>query len=262
MLLAIDIGNSRIKTGVFDDESGSHPYVPSTISRTRYDRGLTDDEYGFLVSDLLLGLEKELEDVSSVVICSGVPSMTTTFVELCESYFGRSPLIVGAGLETGVKSLYENPADVGADRLANAAAAYKLYGGPAIVVDMGTATVFDAITKSGEYLGGAIAPGLFVAADALFRSASQLDCTVLEYPSRVIGGNTLQALQSGLVLGHAEMVKGLVQRFDCELGGESNVIATGGAAYLIAYGATVFDDVKEELTMAGLKVIKELNEQF
>ena len=169
------------------------------------------------------------------------------------------PLVVGAGTRTGVKILYDNPRDVGADRIADAAAALHLYGGPAIVVDMGTATVFDAISKKGEYLGGAIAPGLSVASDALFHSTSMLrrvDLAMPPQPSK----NTVHAIQSGLVLGSAEMVKGMVARFDKELGGGSKVIGTGGLAGLVERVASIFDVVNEDLTLAGLKLIHEMNE--
>ena len=195
-----------------------------------------------------------------MALCSVVPPLTPTFVELCRAQFGVDPLVVGAGTRTGVKILYDNPRDVGADRIADAAAALHLYGGPAIVVDMGTATVFDAISEKGEYLGGAIAPGLSVASDALFHSTSMLRRVDLAMPPQAIGKNTVHAIQSGLVLGSAEMVKGMVARFDKELGGGSKVIGTGGLAGLVERVANIFDAVNEDLTLAGLKLIHQMNE--
>ena len=158
-----------------------------------------------------------------------------------------------------MKVLYDSPRDVGADRVADAAAALKLYGGPVIIVDFGTATVFDAVSGDAEYIGGAIAPGITVAADALFHSTSQLRRVELERPASAIGRNTIHAMQSGLVLGYADMVKGMVARFDEELGGGCKVVATGGLASLIEQEATVFDAVNPELTLTGLRIIHELN---
>ena len=259
MLLAIDIGNTNIKIGVFADERGEDPYMPEASWRINTERGRTADEYGLMMSDMLPTRGLDAGNVTSVAMCSGVPSLTAAFVEVSENYFEQSPLVVGAGVKTGIKILYDNPRDVGADRIVDAAAALKLYGGPAIVVDFGTGTVFDATTKDGEYLGGAIAPGIHVAAGALYQAASQLRHVELERPSTAIGRNTIHALQSGLVLGYAEMVKGMVARFDKELGGGSKVIATGGPAHIIAKETGVFDVVNDNLTMAGLKIIHEMN---
>ena len=259
MLLAIDIGNTNIKIGVFADEPGDEPYMPEASWRINTERGRTADEYGLMMSDMLPTRGLDASNVTSVAMCSGVPSLTAAFVEVSENYFEQSPLVVGAGVKTGIKILYDNPRDVGADRIVDAAAALKLYGGPAIVVDFGTGTVFDATTKGGEYLGGAIAPGIHVAADALYQAASQLRHVELERPSTAIGRNTIHAIQSGLVLGYAEMVKGMVARFDRELGGGSKVIATGGPAHLIAEETGIFDVVNDNLTMAGLKIIHEMN---
>ena len=259
MLIVIDIGNSNIKIGVFFDEIGNDPYTPSTIWHVKTDKNQTATQYGSELSNLLAAQEKDNAHVSGVAICSGAPSLTTTFVEVSKSYFGQCPLVVGAGVDTGIKVLCENPGDVGGDRIADAAAAVKLYGGPAIVVDLGTAIVFDAITKDCEFMGGAIAPGIHVAADALFQAASELRSVELEPPSRAIGRNTKSALQSGLILGYAEMVRGMVDRFSRELGAGSRVIATGGDARLISNDAGVFDVVRDDLTLAGLKVIQEFN---
>ena len=217
------------------------------------------DEYGLMLNSLLPLKGVDPSDMSAVALCSGVPPLTPVFVELCETYLGLTPLVVGAGVKTGIRVLYDNPRDVGADRIVDAVAALKLYGGPAIVVDFGTGTVFDAVTAEGEYLGGAIAPGITVAADALYANASQLRRVELVRPDSAIGRNTVHALQSGLVLGYADMVKGMVARFDKELGGGCKVVATGGLAGLIQKEADIFDAVNLDLTLAGLRIIHELN---
>ena len=254
MLLAVDIGNTNITMGVFDDDDLAAKWRIAT------DASRLADEYALMVNQLLPYRGLSPAEVSAVAVCSVVPPLTPTFVELCRANFGVEPLVVGAGTRTGIRILYDNPRDVGADRIADAAAALHLYGGPAIVVDMGTATVFDAISERGEYLGGAIAPGLSVASDALFHSTSMLRRVDLAMPPQAIGKNTVHAIQSGLVLGSAEMVKGMVARFDRELGGGSKVIGTGGLAALVERVANIFDVVDEDLTLAGLKLIHEMNE--
>ena len=254
MLLAVDIGNTNITMGVFDDDALAAKWRIAT------DASRLADEYALMVNQLLPYRGLSPAEVSAVAVCSVVPPLTPTFVELCKANFGVDPLVVGAGTRTGIRILYDNPRDVGADRIADAAAALHLYGGPAIVVDMGTATVFDAISEKGEYLGGAIAPGLSVASDALFHSTSMLRRVDLAMPPNAIGKNTVHAIQSGLVLGSAEMVRGMVARFDKELGGGSKVIGTGGLAALVERVANIFDVVNEDLTLAGLKLIHEMNE--
>ena len=254
MLLAVDIGNTNITMGVFDDDDLAAKWRIAT------DASRLADEYALMVNQLLPYRGLSPAKVSAVAVCSVVPPLTPTFVELCRANFGVEPLVVGAGTRTGIRILYDNPRDVGADRIADAAAALHLYGGPAIVVDMGTATVFDAISEKGEYLGGAIAPGLSVASDALFHSTSMLRRVDLAMPPQAIGKNTVHAIQSGLVLGSAEMVKGMVARFDRELGGGSKIIGTGGLAALVERVANIFDVVDEDLTLAGLKLIHEMNE--
>ena len=254
MLLAVDIGNTNITMGVFDDDALAAKWRIAT------DASRLADEYALMVNQLLPFRGLSPAEVSAVAVCSVVPPLTPTFVELCRANFGVEPLVVGAGTRTGIRILYDNPRDVGADRIADAAAALHLYGGPAIVVDMGTATVFDAISERGEYLGGAIAPGLSVASDALFHSTSMLRRVDLAMPPQAIGKNTVHAIQSGLVLGSAEMVKGMVARFDRELGGGSKVIGTGGLAALVERVANIFDVVDEDLTLAGLKLIHKMNE--
>ena len=259
MILALDIGNTNITFGVFREGSDGDPYVPTATWRVATEPGRMADEYGALLNNLLPLRGIAPSDLTAVALCSVVPPLTAAFVELCRTYFSLEPLVVGAGVKTGIKVLYDAPRDVGADRIADAAAALKLYGGPVIIVDFGTGTVFDAVTAEAEYVGGAIAPGITVAADALFHSSSQLRRVELEAPPSAIGGNTIHAVQSGLVFGYAEMVKGMVARFDAELGGGCSVVATGGLAPLIEKQVDIFDAVNQDLTLAGLRLIHELN---
>lgn len=253
MLLALDIGNTNITLGVFRGEELKATWRIAT------DLARMPDEYGLMLNQLLPLRGVSPKDVDAVAMCSVVPPLTPTFVELSKDYLGVSPLVVGAGTKTGIRILYDNPRDVGTDRIADAAAALELYGGPAIIVDFGTATVFDAVSKDGDYLGGALAPGMSVAADALFHSTSQLRRVELTSPPSAIGKNTIHATQSGLVLGYAELVKGMVARFDKELGGGSKVIATGGLATLMEREASIFDAVDPHLTLTGLRIIRGLN---
>jgi type III pantothenate kinase len=254
MLLAVDIGNTNITLGVFKDDELAAKWRIAT------DPARLTDEYALMVNQLLPYKGLSPDDVSAVSICSVVPPLTPTFVELCRTYFQVEPLVVGAGTRTGIRVLYDNPRDVGADRIVDAAAALKLYGGPVIIVDIGTAMVFDAISKAGEYLGGAIAPGISIAADALFHSTSLLRRVDLTRPPDAIGKNTIHAIQSGLVLGSADMIKGMVGRFDKELGGGSKVIGTGGLVGLLEAEANVFDVVNEDLTLTGLKLVHDMNQ--
>lgn len=252
MLLALDIGNTNITLGVFDGERLAATWRLST------DHAKMPDEYSVTLTQLLQLRGMTVGDVDAVALCSVVPPLTPTFVELCRGFFGVEPLVVGAGTRTGIRILYDNPRDVGADRIVDAAAAMKLYGGPVIVVDMGTATVFDAVTADGDYLGGAIVTGMTIAHDALFSNTSQLRRVELISPETAIGRNTIHAIQSGIVLGYADLVRGMVARFDRELGGGAKVVATGGTAHIIEKEAGVFDDVNPDLTLTGLRLIHEM----
>ena len=249
MLLAIDIGNTNITIGLFDAQKLQKTWRVST------DSSRTSDEYGLQISNML-GSNKIINEVS---ICSVVPPLTPTFEVLCRRYFKVNPLTIGAGSKTGIKVMYDSPRDVGTDRIVDAAAVVHLYGGPAIIVDLGTATVFDAITASSEYLGGAIAPGMGVSADALFRATSQLRRVELLAPDRAIGKNTQHSIQSGLVLGYSELVKGMIRRFKLELGKESKVIATGGLAQVVEKEVSLFDIIDPDLTLKGLQIVHEIN---
>jgi type III pantothenate kinase len=235
MLLTVDIGNSMVNLGVFDGETLVANLRVSTDARR------SSDEYGLMIKDLLALNGVERSTITDVCMCSVVPPLTGIFEEVSETYFHIKPLSITAGVKTGLQISYDNPRDVGADRIVDAVAAINLYGKPVIVVDFGTATVFDAISRDGIYLGGAIAPGINVAAEALFLNTSQLRRVELVAPKSAIGQNTSTALQAGLVLGYAGLVTGLVERFKSELGPEAKVIGTGGLATIISKEADVFE---------------------
>jgi len=253
MLLAIDIGNDNVKLGAFEGETLAATWRLATDARR------TADEYGVMMRSLLSAKGIVTDKIGEACLCSVVPPLTSVLEQACEAYFSAQPLIVGAGIKTGVRVLYDTPRDVGADRVVDAAATYKLYGGPAVVVDFGTATTFNAINRQGDYLGGAIAPGLRVAAESLYLNTSQLRRVELVAPKSPIGKNTVHAMQAGLVLGYVAMVEGMVQRFKAELGPDTKVIATGGHSTLIAQETRAFDVVNPDLTLQGLRIVFELN---
>ena len=253
MLLAIDIGNTNITVGAFDGDDLRATFRMSTDARKMA------DEYAILLSQMLPLRGVSRGEIGAAAICSVVPPLTSIFVHLAESHFGVRPLVVGAGTRTGVRVRYDPPRDVGADRIVDAAAAFSAYGGPVIVVDIGTATVLDAVTEDGDYLGGAIAPGVSIAADSLFHATAMLRRVELAAPPSAIGRNTVHALQSGLVFGYSELVRGMVRRFDSELGGGAKVIATGGLAQIIENDPKIFDAIDPDLTLSGLKLVYDMN---
>ena len=253
MLLAIDVGNTNLNVGVFEGNRLKSTWRIATEPRRMA------DEYGLVLTSILQLKGVSPSNITDACLCSVVPPLTSIIEETCKSYLNVTPLTVSAGIKTGVPIQYQNPRDVGADRVADAVAAHQLYGTPAIVVDFGTATVFDAISQEGEYLGGAIAPGISVAAESIFLSASQLRRVELVAPESAIGRNTVSSIQSGLILGHVGLVEGMVKRFKKELGREAKVVATGGLAHLIAQQTDIFDDVNEDLTLIGLRMIYEMN---
>ena len=255
MLLSIDIGNSMVTLGVFDDER-----LVTTLRLASETRRL-DDEYGLLMTNILSLNGVERSEVDDICLCSVVPPLTSVFEQVCRNYFGVSPLTVTAGVRTGLQITYDNPRDVGSDRIVDAVAAIHLYGPPLIVVDFGTATVFDAVSRDGVYLGGAIAPGINVAAEALFLNTSQLRRVELIAPKSAIGQNTPAALQSGLVFGYAGLVDGIVARFKEELGQDAKVIGTGGLTEIISKETDIFDFINPELTLVGLRLVYEMNQQ-
>ena len=253
MLLALDIGNTNVTMGIFHEKSLKATWRIAT------DASKLTDEYRLTFTQLLLQSDISPKDVNSVAICSVVPPLTPTFVHLCQTLFGVSPLVVGAGTKTGIKILYDSPHDVGADRIVDATAAINLYGGPTIIVDVGTFTVFDAISEKGDYLGGAISLGISVAADTIYHASSQLRRVDLNSPPKAIGKNTVHSIQSGLVFGFSDMVTGMVKRFREEMGTTSTVVATGGLAAIINKEITIFDEVNPDLTLIGLRLIHEMN---
>lgn len=255
MLLTIDIGNTAVTIGVFDGACLLTTYRLSTDSRR------LSDEYGLQLVSLLNLRGIDPSSIDSACICSGVPPLTVVFADLCRTFFGVAPLNVSAGVRTGLRILYDTPRDVGADRIADAVAAIEMYSTPLIVVDLGTATVFDVVNRQGEYLGGVISPGISVAADALFFNASQLRRVELVAPRSVVGRNTVNAVQSGLVYGYASLVTGMVDRIKAEIGRDAQVIGTGGLIPVIAGHTKVFHDINQDLTLIGLRLIYEMNRE-
>lgn len=253
MLLCIDIGNTNITMGLYRDEE----LVTHWRISTDYQK--MPDEYGILLLSLMARQGFEPADVDGVSVASVVPPVTAIFNEMLDAYFGVEPLVVGAGVKTGVAVRYDNPYEVGADRVVNAAAAYRLYGGPACIVDFGTGTTFDALSATGDYLGGAIAPGVRVAAEALFQRASKLPRIDLTRPRKTIGTNTTDSMRSGILFGYVGLVEGMVERFRRELGPTMRVIGTGGLAKVIAAETDVIEVVDPWLTLRGLQIIYELN---
>ena len=253
MLLAVDIGNTSITLGVFDGEKlRATWHVATGVHRL-------PDEYASLLLSLLRHQGLATADVKAVALCSVVPPLISTFEELFKRYFNIEPLVVGAGVKTGVSIRMDNPREVGADRIADAAAAHHLYGGPVIVIDLGTATTFGIISKEGAYIGGIIATGIATAAEALFTRTAQLPRVELAPPKHIIGTNTVAAIQSGIIYGYASLVEGMLARIQKELGLKAKVVATGGYAGLIAKETKVIDVVNPDLTLIGLRLIYELN---
>jgi type III pantothenate kinase len=253
MLLAIDIGNTDTTLGVFEGEELRATWHLATSIRRM------PDEYAAILFNLLQQQRLDMADIKAVALCSVVPPLTTTFVDLSERYFNTPPLVVGAGVKTGVRIRMDNPREVGADRIADAAAAHHLYGGPVIIIDLGTATTFGIISKEGDYIGGIIATGIATAAEALFTRTAQLPRVELAHPKHVIGTNTVAAVQSGIIYGYASLVEGMLARIQKELGEKAKVVATGGYAKLIAKETAVIDVVNPSLTLIGLRLIYEMN---
>lgn len=254
MLLVLDVGNTKTAIGVHDRGE----WIRDWRITTHLDH--LADEYYVLLKALLEDAGLSFESVTGTAIASVVPPLTSTFEELLERVSGRPPLVVGPGVKTGIGIRIDNPSETGADRVANTAAVHALYGGPAIVLDLGTATTFDVVSEKGEYLGGAIAPGPGISAEALVRRTARLPKVELKLPERAIGTSTVTAMQSGLVLGYVGLVKELVGRLKAELGGEPKVIATGGMAKLVSEWTKVIDIVSPRLTLDGIRIIYELNQ--
>lgn len=256
MLLAIDIGNTNITLGLYKGDEQVSAWRLATV----HDR--MPDEYGLQLLGLLEQADCTVDDVESSVLASVVPPLTSTFLQACDKYLNQNPLVVDAGVRTGLQIRYEDPKHtLGADRVADAVAVQHLYSVPACVVDFGTATTFDAISAKGEYLGGAIAPGIGIASDALFQRTAKLPRVELTRPPSVIGRNTVHAIQAGLIYGYVGLVEGVVERFREELGEDMTVIGTGGLATLIAAETEVIQHLAPWLTLDGMRIIWKMNQE-
>lgn len=256
MLLVIDIGNTHITLGVFEGDKLRATWRLATgIHRLV-------DEYAIFLMNLLRHRGLDISDIKHVALCSVVPPLTPIFEQLSEQYFHTTPLVVAAGVKTGVRILMDNPREVGADRIVNAAAAHHLYGGPLIIVDLGTATTFDTVSREGDYLGGAIAPGIGTAAEALFMRAAKLPLVELTPPKRAIGTDSISALQSGIIFGYVGLVEGLVRRIQKQLGEKAKVVATGGFSGLVAKETKIIDIIDPDLTLIGLMLIYRMNRTY
>ncbi len=256
MLLVIDLGNTNLTLGLYE---GPRHAQPGRRWRLATDHNRMPDEYGLQFLGLLQHAEHSIADLEGICLSSVVPPLTGRILQACEQYLHHSPLLVDSDLKTGIQILYEDPKAVGSDRIADAVAVYTQYGGPACVIDFGTATTFNALTGDGSYLGGAIAAGVGIAAEALFQHGARLPRVSLKHPPSVIGRNTPNAIQSGILTGYAAMTEGMVARFRKELGDPMKVVATGGLSELIAEETDVIDILAPWLTLDGLRLIWEMN---
>ncbi len=256
MILVMDVGNTNIVLGVYEGKKLLQHWRMGT------DKEKASDEFGMFIVSLFYNWKLEKEKVEAVIIGSVVPQIMYSLDHAIKKYFNIDPIIVGPGIKTGINIKYENPREVGADRIVNAVAGYELYGGPVIIVDFGTATKFEAVTSKGEYLGGAICPGVKIAADALFQKTAKLPKIELVKPESVIGRSTIANLQSGIIFGHIGQVDYIVAKMKKEMKEDNiKVVATGGLARLIAGESSMIDEINGLLTLDGLRIIYERNKQ-
>lgn len=253
MLLVIDVGNTNIVLGVYKDTELLDHWRIST------DRQRTTDEYGVLIRELFYLNDLRADDINAIIISSVVPPVVPTLDRMCQRYFGLSPLLIGPGVKTGMDIRYDNPREVGADRIVNAVAAYEKYGGPVIIVDFGTATTFCAVDAKGVYLGGSICPGIGISTEALVQRTAKLPRIELKRTDSVICRNTIESMQAGVFYGFVGQVEGIVSRMRRELDMSARVVATGGLAVVIAPATKAIDVVEPMLTLEGLRIIYERN---
>lgn len=249
MLLVIDVGNTNTVVGLYEGQTLAHNWRITT------DKGRTGDEYAMLLHELLRLANVSFDRIEDVIVSSVVPPTLHAIETLCSKYVGRLPYVVGPGIKTGMPILYENPREVGADRIVNAVAAFARWQRSLIVVDFGTATTFDYVTAKGQYQGGAIAPGLKISADALFEKASKLPRVEVSKPPFVVAKNTVNSIQSGLFFGYVGLVDGIVERMKKETRDDPLVVATGGLATLIANETQTINEVDPDLTLEGLRIL-------
>lgn len=265
MLLVVDVGNTNTVLGVFERnaQEGAGGPQRNLIAHWRVstNKSQTVDEYGVLFRNLFAMNGLEVSAVQGIVISSVVPPLDSTLREVCERYFQLKPLFIEPGVKTGMPVHYDNPAEVGADRIVNSVAAFEKFGGPCIVVDFGTATTFDVVSPKGEYLGGVITPGIGISADALFERTARLPRVDIRKPPAVIATNTVNSLQAGLYYGYIGLIDGILERLIAELGGDVKVVATGGLATLMGGGSKYIREVDDLLTLEGLRIIYDRNQR-
>lgn len=255
MVFVLDVGNSNIKCGLFSDGK----LINSWRMTTKLER--TADEYGIRIMAFFNHVGLNTKDIDGIIISSVIPTINYTLQHMCSTYFKKTAMVVGPGTKTGINIKYDNPKELGADRIVGAIAAYHLYGGPCIIVDFGTATTFGAVSKNGDFLGGAICPGLKISAEALTVNAAKLPRVELVKPESIIAKSTITGMQAGIIYGYVGQVDYIIRKFKSEIGGEPKVIATGGLAKLVAQETDEIDEVNSLLTLIGLNIVYNKNKK-